>query len=55
MISVEDRIRKLNEMCGKIDNRLFELKEVYENFFGELVAVVHINRMMKASYLSLKK
>jgi len=55
MISVEDRIRKLNETLGKIDNRLFELKEVYENFFGEFVAVVHINRMVKASYLSLKK
>ena len=54
-LSIEDRVKKLNQEMGKIDNNLFEIVGQYENFFGEYVVVLKITRMVKASYSSLKK
>ncbi len=53
--SIDDRIRKLNQEMGKIDDNLFEIVSKYENFFGEYVVVLKVNRMVKASYSSLKR
>ncbi len=55
MVSVEERIRKLNDEFGKIDDRLFEITEVHENFFGEYVVALRVTRMVKASYTVLRK
>ncbi len=55
MISIEDRIRKLNETVGRMDDKLFQIESVHENFFGEYVVSLRVTRMLKASYLILKK
>ncbi len=54
-LSIDDRVRKLNQEMGKIDDNLFEIVSKYENFFGEYVVVLKVNRMVKASYSSLKR
>ncbi len=51
----EAAVRKLNEKFGKMDEHLFEIKEIAENFFGEYVVAVKVTRMVKASYAILKK
>jgi|GEM_PF-6379543 hypothetical protein len=51
----QDAVRRLNEKMGKMDDNLFEIIEIYENFFGEYIVHLKVNRMVKASYLSLKK
>ncbi len=55
MINPEDAVRKLNEEMGKMDNNLFEVIDIYENFFGEYIVHLKVNRMVKAAYSTLKK
>ncbi len=55
MTSPEDAVRRLNEKLGKMDNALFEVVKIYENFFGEYVVHLRVRRMVKATYSSLKK
>ena len=50
-----DAISKLNSVLGKMDEHLFEITDISENFFGEYVVSVKVNRMVKASYQSLKR
>ncbi|AGB04869.1 hypothetical protein AciM339_0997 [Aciduliprofundum sp. MAR08-339] len=51
----EDAVVKLNRELGKQDDNLFEVIQIYENFFGEYIVHLKVNRMVKASYSSLKK
>ncbi len=55
MVSPEDVVVRLNQELGKMDNRLFEVVQIYENFFGEYVIHLRLTRMVKATYSSLKK
>ncbi len=48
-------VRRLNEKFSKIDDNLFELENVAENFFGEYIVTLKARRMVKATYLVLKK
>ena len=50
-----DAVKKLNEKMGRIDDNLFSLEKVEENFFGEYVVTLKANRMVKATYAVLKK
>ena len=50
-----DAVKKLNDMFGKMDNNLFEIENVSENFFGEYIVTIRARRMVKATYLVLKK
>ena len=50
-----DAVKKLNEKMGRIDDNLFSLEKVEENFFGEYVITLKANRMVKATYAVLKK
>jgi hypothetical protein len=38
-----------------MDDNLFELENVAENFFGEYIVTLKARRMVKATYLVLKK
>lgn len=51
----EDAVRKLNEELGKQDNNLFEIIQIYENFFGEYIVHLKVTRMIKAAYSTLKR
>jgi len=51
----EDVVVKLNKELGKIDDNLFEVIKIYENFFGEWIVHLRVKRMVKASYSSLKR
>ncbi len=51
----EDAVLKLNQELGKMDDNLFEVIQIYENFFGEWIVHLRIRRMVKASYSSLKR
>ncbi|NPA75286.1 MAG: hypothetical protein GXO25_04305 [Euryarchaeota archaeon] len=55
MVSPEDVVHRLNQELGKMDSNLFEVVQIYENFFGEYVVHLRITRMIKATYSSLKK
>ncbi len=55
MISSEDAVRKLNEAFGKIDDNLFKIVDSYENFFDEIIVDIHVTRMIKSSYSSLRR
>ena len=48
-------VKILNEKMGRMDDNLFEIIEIAENFFGEYVIHLKVNRMVKATYLELKK
>ncbi len=54
-MSPEDAVRKLNKEMGKMDDNLFEIIDIYENFFGEYIVHLKVNHMVKAAYSSLKK
>ena len=54
-MAVEDRIRKLNASLGKLDENMFQIESIQENFFNEYVVSLKINRMLKASYSILRK
>ncbi len=51
----EDAVVKLNQELGKMDDNLFEVIQIYENFFGEWIVHLRVRRMVKASYSSLKR
>ncbi len=51
----EDIVIKLNRELGKMDDNLFEVIQIYENFFGEYILHLRVKRMVKASYSSLKR
>ena len=51
----EDAVRKLNDTFGKMDKHLFEIEDIAENFFEEYVVILKATRMVKASYVVLKK
>ena len=51
----EDVVMKLNDTFGKMDEHLFEIEDIAENFFGEYVVTIKATRMVKASYVVLKK
>jgi len=51
----EDVVVKLNKELGKMDDNLFEVIKIYENFFGEWIVHLRVKRMVKASYSSLKR
>jgi uncharacterized SAM-dependent methyltransferase len=55
MLSPEDAVRKLNAELGKMDENLFQVIRIYENFFGEHIVHLKVTRMVKATYSSLKK
>ncbi len=55
MLSPEDAVRKLNQELGKMDDKLFTILDIYENFFGEYIVHLKVNRMVKAAYSSLKR
>ena len=48
-------VKILNEKMGRMDENLFEIMGIGENFFGEYVISLKVNRMVKATYLQLKK
>ncbi len=50
-----EAVKKLNEEMGRMDENLFEILRIEENFFGEYVVSLRVNRMVKATYLQLKK
>ena len=50
-----DAVSELNRQLGRMDNNLFEIVDIAENFFGEYIVTLRVNRMVKASYLTLKK
>ena len=50
-----DAVKRLNERMGRMDDNLFSLEKVEENFFGEYVVTLKANRMVKATYAVLKK
>ena len=50
-----DAVSELNHQLGRMDNNLFEIVDIAENFFGEYIVTLRVNRMVKASYLTLKK
>lgn len=51
----EDAVMLLNEKFGRMDEHLFEIESVAENFFGEYVVALKVNRMVKASYVVLDR
>ena len=51
----EDAVRKLNQELGKMDDNLFKLVGVAENFFGEYIVTLKPRRMVKATYLTLRR
>ena len=51
----EDAVIKLNKELGRMDDNLFEVIKIYENFFGELIVHLKVRRMVKASYSTLKR
>ena len=51
----KDVVVKLNQELGKMDDNLFEVIQIYENFFGEYIVHLRVTRMVKASYSSLKR
>ena len=51
----QDAVKRLNEKMGRMDENLFSLENVEENFFGEYVATLKARRMVKATYVVLKK
>ena len=51
----ENAVRILNEKFGKMDEHLFEIESVAENFFGEYVVALKVTRMVKASYVVLDR
>ncbi len=51
----QDAVQKLNQTLGKQDDKLFEVIDIYENFFGEYIVHLKVTRMVKASYSSLKR
>lgn len=48
-------VKTLNEEMGTMDKNLFEITGIGENFFGEYVISLKVNKMVKATYLQLKK
>ena len=55
MLSPEDAVRKLNSELGRMDDNLFQVIRIYENFFGEYIVHLKVTRMVKAAYSSLRK
>ncbi|ADD08756.1 hypothetical protein [Candidatus Aciduliprofundum boonei] len=51
----EDAVIKLNKELGRMDDNLFEVIKIYENFFGEWIVHLKVRRMVKASYSTLKR
>ncbi len=51
----EDAVIKLNKELGRMDDNLFEVIKIYENFFGEWIVHLKVRRMVKASYSNLKR
>jgi len=51
----QDAVKELNRQLGRMDDNLFELVNIAENFFGEYIVTLRVNRMVKATYLNLKK